>query len=369
MSKQKPPPADINPAEYSRNTRAQNKNGRGRQIFLRAALPILLIVLAGTVCVAVSIGSIGLDLPTVVTVIGQHLFGTGTSADAVQDEIVWNLRLPRVLLAAVVGAGLATVGATLQATVRNPLADPYVLGVSSGAGLLASITITFGVTTAALAALPTAAAAFVGALGATIAVLALSRRAGRLVPSRLVLAGVTLSYLFSGATSFVIFRSADPNAARSVLFWLLGSLAQSSWPNLALPAAAVLLAGGYLLVQSRALNALAAGEDAALSLGVAVHRVRVRLLIVSSLLTGVLVASSGGIGFVGLIVPHVVRLVVGPDHRRLLPIALLTGAVYLVAVDLLCRVAVSPEELPVGIVTALLGAPVFLWLLRRSDPA
>ncbi|MFI0936395.1 FecCD family ABC transporter permease [Streptomyces sp. NPDC021019] len=338
---------------------------RGRPLSLPVVAPLLLALLLVTVCVAVSVGSVGVPLGTVTRVIAHHLTGFGASPGVMDDQIVWNLRMPRVLLAAVVGAGLAVVGVTLQATVRNPLADPYVLGVSAGAGLMASIAITLG--SVAVAGLSTSAAAFVGALVAMAAVLGLSRRAGRVIPSRLILAGVTLSYLFSGATSFVIFRSGNADAAHSVLFWLLGSLSESSWSNLVLPAAAVLVVGVHLLARSRTLNALAAGDDAALSLGVPVHRVRIHLLVVASLLTGVLVAVSGGIGFVGLIIPHLVRLVVGPDHRRLLPVAMFVGAIYLVVVDLLCRVLVRPEELPVGIVTAVLGAPVFLWLLRRSE--
>ncbi|MFD5556463.1 FecCD family ABC transporter permease [Streptomyces sp. NPDC127068] len=366
MSQHTPAPTAATEAEGRAKSAPRGTSGRsGWRTSLPLVVPALLLVLVVMVCVAVSIGSVGVPLKTVTTVIADHLIGAKTSATVMDDQIVWNLRLPRVLLAAVVGAGLAAVGVTLQATVRNPLADPYVLGVSAGAGLMAAVVITLG--SVAVAGLSTSAAAFVGALVATIAVLGLSRRAGRVIPSRLILAGVTLSYLFSGATSFVIFRSANADAAHSVLFWLLGSLSASSWSNLSLPAAAVLIAGSYLILQTRTLNALAAGDDAALSLGVSVHRARIQLLIVASLLTGVLVAVSGGIGFVGLIVPHLVRLVVGPDHRRLLPIAMLLGAIYLVAVDLLCRIVVRPEELPIGIVTALLGAPVFLWLLRRSE--
>ncbi|MFJ9978394.1 FecCD family ABC transporter permease [Streptomyces cyaneofuscatus] len=365
MHEQTPTPLATAAEERSQGGRRQTPSRGGRPAPLSVAVPLLLVLLLVTVCVAVSVGSVGVRLETVTQVIADHLFGTGTSAGVMDDQIVWHLRLPRVLLAAVVGAGLAAVGVTLQATVRNPLADPYVLGVSAGAGLTASVAITLG--SVAVAGLSTSAAAFVGALVAMIAVLGLSRRAGRVVPSRLILAGVTLSYLFSGATSFVIFRSGNADAAHSVLFWLLGSLSESSWSNLALPTAAVLVVGACLTLRTRTLNALAAGDDAALSLGVAVHRVRIRLLVLASLLTGVLVAVSGGIGFVGLIVPHLVRLVVGPDHRRLLPVAMLVGAIYLVVVDVLCRVLVRPEELPIGIVTAVLGAPVFLWLLRRSE--
>lgn len=365
MHKQTPTTPVTDVEGRSQGGRRPTPGRGGRHTSLPVVAPPLLLLLLVTVCVAVSVGSVGVRLDTVIKVIADHLTGTGTPASVMDDQIVWNLRLPRVLLAAVVGAGLAVVGVTLQATVRNPLADPYVLGVSSGAGLLATVAITFG--SVAVAGLSTSAAAFAGALVAIIAVLGLSRRAGRVIPGRLILAGVTLSYLFSGATSFVIFRSGNADAAHSVLFWLLGSLSESSWSNLSLPAAAVLVVGGYLMLRTRTLNALAAGDEAALSLGVSVHRVRIRLLIVTSLLTGVLVAVSGGIGFVGLIVPHLVRLAVGPDHRRLLPLAMLVGALYLVVVDVLCRVLVRPEELPIGIVTAVLGAPVFLWLLRRSE--
>ncbi|MGW1144939.1 FecCD family ABC transporter permease [Streptomyces sp. NPDC002454] len=365
MSKQPSTAAVADDGARPRDGSRKDLSREGWRASPGVLVPVLLVLLLVTVCAAVAVGSVGVPFRTVVMVIGERLLGIESTASAMDEQIVWNLRLPRVLLAAVVGAGLAAVGVTLQATVRNPLADPYVLGVSAGAGLLASVTIAFG--SFAVAGLSTSAAAFVGALLATTVVLALSRRAGRVVPIRLVLAGVTLSYLFSGATSFVIFRSGNADAAHSVLFWLLGSLSESSWSNLLLPAVAVLAAGLYLTVQTRSLNALAAGDDAALSLGVAVHRTRIQLLVVASLLTGVLVAVSGGIGFVGLIVPHLVRLVIGPDHRRLLPIAVLVGAIYLVAVDVLCRVVVRPEELPIGIVTALLGAPVFLWLLRRSE--
>ncbi|WP_432021854.1 FecCD family ABC transporter permease [Streptomyces parvus] len=365
MPKQETPATATADEERPRGAGRSTPVRGSRHAALPVVVPLLFVVLLCTVCLAVSVGSVGVKPATVVKVIADHLIGVGTPAAVMDDQIVWNLRLPRVLLAAAVGAGLAVVGVTLQATVRNPLADPYVLGVSAGAGLMASIVITLG--SVAVAGLSTSAAAFVGALVAMVAVLGLSRRAGRVIPSRLLLAGVTLSYLFSGATSFVIFRSGNADAAHSVLFWLLGSLSEASWSNLSLPAAAVLVVGVYLTLQARTLNALAAGDDAALSLGVAVHRVRIRLLVVASLLTGVLVAVSGGIGFVGLIVPHLVRLVVGPDHRRLLPVAMLVGAVYLVVVDLLCRVLVRPEELPIGIVTAVLGAPVFLWLLRRSE--
>lgn len=354
-------PAERMPA----STKQSKQTPKARQtIGLWGIVTVLGLVLVAMAAFGIAFGSVNVGLGTVADVLWNRLIGGTEYLGGVDDQIVWNLRAPRVLLAAAVGAGLALVGTVLQATVRNPLADPYVLGVSAGAGLMASITIAFGAS--ALAGLSTSMAAFIGATMATLAVLWLGQRGGRYTPSRLVLAGVTLSYLFTGLTSFVIFRSADPDKTRSVMFWLLGSLGQAKWDNIAIPTAVVLLGSVYLLIQARALNAMVLGDDAALSLGFPVHRLRWIFLISTSLVTGVLVALVGGIGFVGLVIPHLVRLIVGPDHRRVLPISVLVGAIYLIAVDLLCRIVISPEELPIGIVTSILGAPLFLWLLRRQ---
>jgi iron complex transport system permease protein len=338
-----------------------------RSVSLPVALPVLVVVLLLAIGVGAAIGPVSLDLPTVARVIGHQVFGSLVQAtfSAIDEQIVWELRLPEVLLAAVVGAGLSVVGATLQATVRNPLADPYLLGVSSGAGFMAAVVITIGST--AVAGLSTSGAAFAGALLSTALVLGISAGAGgHFAPTRVVLAGVTLSFFFLGLTNYLIFQSNDPNAATAVLFWSLGSLSNAAWPTLGPSAVVVPIGVAYLIVQSRSLNALVAGEETALSVGVNVRAFRARLLIVTSLVTGVMVAAAGGIAFVGLVVPHMVRLVVGPDHRKVLPISALTGAIFLVVVDLICRVAVSPAVLPLGIVTSVLGAPFFLWLLRRS---
>jgi iron complex transport system permease protein len=340
---------------------------RYQRLPLTVLVPVLLVVLVIAMEVDASVGDGGVGVLSVVRVVGHHVAGFVVPAhfDAVQDQIVWQLRMPRVLLGAVVGAGLAAVGTTLQAVVRNPLADPYLLGVSSGAGFVVAATITLG--SAAMAGLSTSLGGFLGALITTVFVLVIARGGGRFAPTRVVLAGVTLSYLFSGATSFLIFMSSVPNAARAVLFWTLGSLGRAQWSTLGVPAAAVALGTGYLLVQARALDALVVGEDTALSVGVDVRRLRAQLLVATALVTGVMVAVAGGIGFVGLIIPHIVRRVVGPNHRRVLPVAALVGASYLVAVDTVCRVAASPAELPIGIVTSVLGAPYFLWLLHRAQ--
>ena len=281
-----------------------------------------------------------------------------------QQNIIWEIRFPRVLLGGLVGAGLAVVGATMQALVRNPLADPYLLGVSSGASLGAVAVLLLGISW--FGAFSLAIAAFLGALLAFGAVYVLARQGGRLTTSRLILAGVAVAYIFSALTNFVIYNAPNGEQIKGVLFWMLGGLGGARWDYLGLPALVLLLGTIYLTAQSRALNALSVGEETAATLGVDTSRFRRQMFTLTSLLTGTLVAVCGGIGFVGLMLPHIVRLLVGAGHRRLLPVAALAGAIFLIWVDVLARVLVAPQELPVGIITALLGAPFFIWLMRRD---
>jgi iron complex transport system permease protein len=284
------------------------------------------------------------------------------TADPV-DRIVWTIRLPRVLLAALAGGGLSIAGATLQACIRNPLADPYVLGVSQGASVGAVVVIVFG--SAALGGIGPSGAAFAGALLATGAVFLLGRRAGQFSPIRLLLSGVALGYLCVSVTSFLELKTSPQNLS-DVVFWLLGSVVGAQWNQLAMPAALVFVATVWLLLQGRRLNVLLIGDESASALGVGVNAFRAQLLVASSLLTAAIVAVAGGIGFVGLMVPHAARLIVGPDHRKMLPVAVLMGASYLVLVDLLGRLVGQPGELPLGIFTAAVGVPFFLVLLVRS---
>ncbi len=286
----------------------------------------------------------------------------------VGDAIVVDLRLPRILAAAAVGAGLAIVGAVMQALVRNPLADPYLLGVSSGASVGAVLVLVTGLgasLTAGLggigaAALP--AAAFAGALLALVATLGLAGAAGGATPTRTVLAGVVVASAASAVVSLVIFWRADGDAFREILAWLLGSLAASTWASAAIALVGVVLALP-LLASGRVLDALALGDSAAGALGVDVRRTRWLLLVACALVTGALVSVSGAIGFVGLVVPHAVRLLVGASHALLLPASGLAGAIVLLVADTVARAAFDPRELPVGIVTALIGAPVFAALM------
>ncbi|MER7336974.1 iron ABC transporter permease [Streptomyces sp. NPDC000075] len=279
-------------------------------------------------------------------------------------SIVWDVRMPRVLLGAVVGAGLAVSGAVLQALVRNALADPFLLGASSGASAGAVLVIVLGVGAGTAAGLPLAA--FAGSLAALVAVYALARRGGTMTTGRLILAGVAVQYVLSALTSLVLVLAAHPDQLRSVLFWTLGGLGGARWDELALPAAALLASTAVLVTLARPLDLLLAGEEGARTLGLDTGRFRAAVFVLASLVIGVLVACSGAIGFVGLMVPHAARMVVGAGHRALLPVCALAGAVFLSLADLLARTAAAPGEIPVGVVTALAGGPFFLWMLRRS---
>ena len=332
-------------------------------------LPVLLILLVASVILGVGIGAVPIPAERVTRILASHLLPNTVSVDwtPTDDQIVWIFRLPRVLLAIIVGAALAVSGTTLQAMVRNPLADPFLFGISSGASLAAVIVITLG--SAAVGGLSLSAAAFIGAFLTTFAVFVLAQRNGRVVPMRLVLAGVALSFVLSSATSFLVMRAAAKgggNAAAVVLNWLAGSLGGAKWEHLGLPTLVLIVTTVALILQSRALNTLLLGEESAIGLGVNVQQFRLQLFFITSLLVGTVVAISGSIGFVGLLIPHIVRMFVGSDHRRVLPLSALMGGVYMVLVDLVGRTILAPVELPVGMVTSALGGPFFIWLMSRD---
>ena len=320
-------------------------------------------LLACSIVVSVTFGPAELTVPEVWGSVLSHL-GIGESPlTPLRDGIVWELRVPRILTAAAVGAGLALSGAVMQAVTRNQLADPYLLGLSSGASLGAVSVLLLGV------AVLLPVAAFGGALLAMAATLALAGALGRITPTRTVLAGVAMSALAGAVTSFVIFWTVTGDSYREILSWLLGSLSGARWPAAAIAGAALLVIGVPLALGGRVLDAFAFGDATAASLGVPVQRVRWVMLVATALLTGAMVSVSGSIGFVGLVLPHAVRLLTGPGHRALLPLSGLVGAVFLVWADTIARSLFDPRELPVGIVTALVGAPVFALLLarRRSE--
>ena len=335
----------------------------GRRLAVVTAGIVLAAVLLVSMVVSVTIGPADLSVGEVWGSILAHLGLGENPLTLLRDGIVWQGRLPRVLTAAAVGAGLALAGAIMQALTRNQLADPYLLGLSSGASLGAVSVLLLGATVL----LPVAA--FAGSLAALALTLALAGALGAITPTRTVLAGVAVSSLAGAITSFVIFWSATGDSYREILSWLLGSLAGARWPAVAIAGIAVLAVGVPIMFAARTLDAFAFGDTAAASLGVDVQRTRWLLLGATAIMTGALVSVSGSIGFVGLVLPHAVRLLVGPGHRALLPLSALTGAVFLVWADTLARTLFDPRELPVGIVTAMVGAPVFAILLarRRSE--
>jgi iron complex transport system permease protein len=318
----------------------------------------------------VGLGPVSVAPGTVVRIVSHHTIGLPRTAawSAADDAIIWQVRLPRVLLGAAVGAALAVVGVALQALVRNVLADPYVLGVTSGASTGAAAAILFGVG-AGLGAGSLSVTAFAGAMLASVAVLAIARLGGPMTPTRVLLAGVAVGYLLHAATSFLIFASDSPEGTRAVMFWLLGSLAHATWPTLGPVVVVAVGAVGVLQLWGRRLDAIAIGDETARTLGVDPFRFRAQVLVVGAVAVGAVVAMSGGIGFVGLVIPHLARRLVGPGHRSLVPAAALIGAAFLVWSDVLARLLLQPRELPIGVVTALAGGPFLLHLVRRVPTA
>lgn len=330
---------------------------------------LLLLALSGILILsaafAVTAGPVSIPVETAWKVAVHKAFPTLVDMDWSQgrDRIVWDLRFPRVILGILVGAGLSVIGTALQAATRNSLADPYLFGISSGAALGAVAVIVHIGDFAGLYSVPLAA--FVGALLSLGLLLGLTQRNGAMAPERLVLAGVAVSFALMAGTNFLIFLG-DQRAAHSVVFWMLGGLGLARWEQLWIPATVV--TGGiiWLYWQGHRMNALLMGEETATSLGVDVNRFRLFLMIACALMAGVLVALTGAIGFVGLMIPHIVRMLVGGDNRRLIPAAALVGAIFLVWVDVLARIVLAPQELPIGIITAAVGSAFFLWLMRRK---
>lgn len=333
----------------------------GPTVTIAVLAVLVLVVSAATGPVAVS------PLDAAKIVIGHLIPGMPWMTDGtltpLQDQAVWQFRVPRSLLAALSGAGLALAGAMMQAVVRNPLAEPYILGVSSGASVGAVLVIVSGGAT--FLGLSMSGAAFVGAMVACLLVAMLARIRGELSPTRMILAGVALGALLSAVTSYLTLTTDAQNVV-SVMFFLLGSVSAADMSTLLIPAVALAIACIAVFGLSRSMNALLAGDESAMAVGVRTTRVRGVLLVLASLLTGAIVAVSGGIGFVGLVVPHMARLLVGSDHRRMLPITILGGALFLMVADLLARTVAMPTEIPLGILTAFVGAPFFLWLMRSG---
>jgi iron complex transport system permease protein len=329
----------------------------------RLALATLaLAALAFMISLAVSIGEIPIPLATTAKAVANRIFGASFELSRIHEGIVWDYRLSRALLAASCGAALALSGAILQALLRNPLAEPYVLGISAGASTGAVAVMILGL---GYGVLTLSAGAFLGAVLAFVLVSALAAGAGG-GADRIILAGVAGSQLFTALTSYIVTTSANAEQARGVMFWLLGSLAGVRWPDVYLAAPVALAGFAVAMFHARALDAFTFGVDAAAALGIAVNRVRMVLLAATALMTAAMVSIVGSIGFVGLVIPHAARFVVGPAHGRLLPASALIGAIFMVTADIVSRIIVPQQILPIGVVTALFGAPAFAIILYKA---
>ncbi|MBG9586973.1 FecCD family ABC transporter permease [Cytobacillus firmus] len=336
---------------------------RGRFSLLMAALTAGLLA---SMTFAVMVGSVDITPSLIWEVLFSKLgLFIDTDATNAQKVIIWNIRFPRIVLAAIVGAALAICGAAIQALVKNSIADPYILGVSSGASVGAASVILFGAFSV-LGEYAISLAAFLGAIFAVMIVFFLARVNGRISVIRLLLAGIAVSMVLSAITNFMLMMSKQQGGIQAVMHWMLGSLAGAKWSNLGIPFFSLLLVFILLLMNYRQLNALLLGEETAATLGVNLDRFRIFIILFVSLLTGVVVAVSGSIGFVGLIIPHIVRMLAGSNYKLVLPISALIGAIFLVWADMAARMVLAPEEMPIGIITAICGSPFFIWMLRRK---
>lgn len=345
-----------------------------KQVHHREANTPLVIILLALAAIATILLATGLGPVTVaprttakillsrLPLLGKQITQTWEQLD---QNIVLGLRLPRVCLGMVVGASLAVCGVTMQALVRNNLADPFILGVSSGAAAFATLGMLFGAF-AFLGTYSLSISAFIGSAVTIIFVYMISRVRGRINITQLLLSGVAISMIMDGITSIIKLSAPNALGLHNAEFWMSGSLAGAKWAYLKLPLAVLLLCMAFLMVHYRGLNLLLLGDESAGALGVNVRRLQKQLVLIASLMAGATIAVSGTIGFVGLMVPHFTRLLVGGDHKKVLPISALLGGILVVWVDVAARMVIAPEELPVGILTAVIGGPIFIWMLKRT---
>lgn len=336
-----------------------------KAVLVRALLASGILLLA--LVAGISIGETSIAPSVIFQVLANKLWAAGYVLDPIDEGIIWNYRLTRALVAAACGTGLATCGVILQSLLRNPLADPYLLGISAGASTGAVLVALLGVGAGIISL---SVGAFAGAITAFAVVALLARASGSSgATGHIILAGIAGSQLFNALTAFLITKSASAEQARGIMFWLMGNLSGVRWPAVWLCVPVALVGLAVCLWHRRALDAFTFGADSAASLGIPVRRVQVCLIGCAALVTAVMVSVVGSIGFVGLVIPHAVRLLTGTQHTRLLPASALGGAVFLIAADVLSRTLVKGQVIPVGVITALVGAPVFaLILIGRRSP-
>lgn len=334
---------------------------RGTPAYI-VAIIVLACALPLSIMVAVTFGTIKLGVGDVYRVLLSSPFAD--SGVSPLHDVVWLIRLPRLVLGAAVGMALAVCGVVMQAIVKNPLADPYILGVSSGASLGATLAIVLGVG-AFFGANAVGIMGFLGAFLASLAVLGISSIGGRSNSIKLLLAGLAVGAMAGAFSNFVIYLASD-NATKQVVNWTMGSLAGAKWTTNCVVAVVTIIGVAFLWTQYRTLNLMLLGDDTAITLGTDLRRWRIGYLVVTSLMMGFAVYAAGMIGFVGLVIPHICRMLFGTDHKKLIPISALAGAVFLVWADVACRVVLTGQELPIGVLTSIIGAPVFVYLMAHK---
>lgn len=325
---------------------------------------ILAVLLLLSIILCLNFGAMKISFTHTYQIIWERIRGIDPRESTIglsEFNIVWKMRMPRVIMGIAVGAGLALCGTVMQAAVQNPMAEPYVLGISSGASLGATFSIFLGMS------MLTPFCAFFGSILATAAVLLLASYGSKATSTKLVLSGTIVNALFSAISNFIISMSGDSEGVMTIKFWTMGSLAKSDWDNIAIPFGIVIICTIFFMSQYRILNSMLLGDEAAITLGISLPRYRMLYMGICALLTGVLVASCGIIGFVGLMIPHIFRAIVGSDHRYLIPVSVLSGSIFMVWADAFARSAVKNSELPIGIITALVGAPFFAYILIRKN--
>lgn len=329
-------------------------------------LIILLFILVISLMIAVTIGSVNISVNDVYKVMAYKIFGFGAKIDnqAIND-VVWLIRLPRLVLAIAVGIGLSICGVVMQAIVKNPLADPYILGISSGASLGATMAILLGIGIF-FGSNYVGVCAFVGAFIVSLLVMILANVKGRADSTKLLLAGMALSSLCSSFSSFIVYFANDKEGIQSITYWLMGSLAGADWSNIKFILPFNIIVALFFGTQHRTLNLMLFGDEVAITLGKDLSHYRFIYLLIISSVIGFVVYASGMIGFVGLIIPHVVRMIFGTDHKKLIPLSALTGAIFLIWTDVFSRIIIPNTELPIGILISMIGAPCFIYLMIKK---
>lgn len=340
------------------------KKIKGTKSYFISILIVLATVLVVSAILTISFGAVRIDFVTTYKVLIGKMFNIEGLLEGISKStqvIIWEMRVPRVILGLIAGSGLAVCGCVMQATVNNPISEPYILGISSGATFGATLIIMLGLSMAS------SLAAFLGALGATFLVVLIASRKSKMTTTRLILAGTVVNALFTAFSNFIISISSDSDSIMTIKFWTMGSLTNATWGSIILPAIIVILAVIFFMTQGRVLNTMMLGDEAATTLGINLSLYRFIYLTVVAVITGVLVSTCGVIGFVGLLIPHICRAFIGTNHRMLIPICAIIGGLFLIYCDVFARILIENAELPIGIFTALVGAPFFIYIVTKKN--